>query len=171
MLCLCIQVTPVYSSDGKRAILVRRGWVPDSWRSQHITEQYSTATRISGGQQNVNRAVKAGAGKSWWWFSRSNAAVQPQEEGRGGGVGVVTSGETANSLSFPNEPETGSWHWLDAAGVVLPTPPPCHVLHIETLNVACMRRVAASPRLIAAVLAHSMNSSCLERYSIAHTIS
>lgn len=40
-----------------------------------------------------------------------------------GGVGVVTTGETANSLSFPNEPESGSWHWLDAAGMVRPFVP------------------------------------------------
>lgn len=29
-----IVVTPVYSSDRDRAILVRRGWVPDTWRQQ-----------------------------------------------------------------------------------------------------------------------------------------
>lgn len=41
-----IVVTPVYSPERSRAILVRRGWVPDSWRQ---AQSWKTATINDGG--------------------------------------------------------------------------------------------------------------------------
>jgi cytochrome oxidase assembly protein ShyY1 len=110
-----LQVTPVYSSDGKRAILVRRGWVPDTWRRQHSTQAHTSPA-------NPSSVSTSSTSRSWWWFSRSRKAPAAPEVAHAlgvGGVGVVSRGEVGNSLTFANEPETGSWNWLDAASMVL----------------------------------------------------
>jgi hypothetical protein len=83
-------VTPAYSKDSSKAILVRRGWVPDSWRT-------SAEEKLKGGGSPSRRAKHS-----------SDAS----------GVGVVTAGERASYFVLPNEPETGSWHWIDAVSMV-----------------------------------------------------
>jgi hypothetical protein len=90
--------------------------VPDSWRREHSAAYHITPSESSSSSKALGASPDAR--RSWWWFGRPRKVPEETTDSGLGGVGVVTKGETANSLSFPNEPEAGSWHWLDAAGMV-----------------------------------------------------
>lgn len=40
-------VTPLYSKDGTRAVLVRRGWAPASWQQAGGTELLAAADQVA----------------------------------------------------------------------------------------------------------------------------
>lgn len=71
-------VTPVVSPCGTRAILVRRGWVPDSWRRQQqagsAPEACSGVGVVSAGERG-NSFVPANVPEAGEWFTLDVAAM------------------------------------------------------------------------------------------------
>ena len=75
-----IQVTPLLSNDGTRAVLVRRGWVPDRWRQQgrwhavHNPTIGSGVGVVSGGEVG-NSFVPDNKPEEGEWFTLDPAAM------------------------------------------------------------------------------------------------
>jgi cytochrome oxidase assembly protein ShyY1 len=72
-----IVVCPVLSSDKKRAILVRRGWVPDSWREDAAWRQVSPCegTGVVTRGEIGNAFVPANEPQEGQWFTLDAAAM------------------------------------------------------------------------------------------------
>lgn len=75
-----IQVTPILSPNGSRVILVRRGWVPDSWRTEGLwradknTGHGSGIGVVSGGEVG-NSFVPDNEPESEQWFTLNAAEM------------------------------------------------------------------------------------------------
>lgn len=68
-----VVVTPVFSSDRQRAILVRRGWVPDSWRKAAEAaapaperSNLSGVGVVSGGERGSSVTFANDPGSDFW---------------------------------------------------------------------------------------------------------
>jgi surfeit locus 1 family protein len=75
-----IQVTPVLSPNGSRVILVRRGWVPDSWRTDGLWRSdknpgHGSGVGVVSAGEIGNSFVPANDPKSGQWFSLKPAEM------------------------------------------------------------------------------------------------
>ena len=75
-----VMVSPVYSASGDRAVLVRRGWVPDAWRRQgrHLADQqqqHSSGVGVVSNGEVGNSFVPANVPGKGEWFTLDTAEM------------------------------------------------------------------------------------------------